>query len=232
MLVLHGFTGSPHSMRPLAEALANRGYAVEAPRLPGHGTSVDDLAVARWEDWRGAATAALAGLQATCRRVGIVGQSVGGGLAAWLAATTPEVVAIVLVNPMVHPVAPELQAGLGELLDSGVEMIDGVVNDIAKPGADEIGYDKLPLRAAASLMEGLAEVAGVLGSITCPTLVLSSRQDHVVTSDNSALVVDSVAGPVEQIWLERSFHVATLDFDAPRIEDEACRFFAVAFEDS
>jgi carboxylesterase len=79
-------------------------------------------------------------------------------------------------------------------------------------------------------MDGLEEVAGSLGSITCPTLVLTSRQDHVVPTDNSELVAAKVAGPVEQIWLERSFHVATLDFDADLIEAEAGRFLDAAFD--
>ena len=50
VLVLHGFTGSPHSMRPIAEQLANRGYTVELPLLPGHGTAITDLIPMRWED--------------------------------------------------------------------------------------------------------------------------------------------------------------------------------------
>ena len=58
MLVLHGFTGSPQSMRPLAEAMAKAGFTVELPLLPGHGTSLDDMVPTRWADWSGAAEAA------------------------------------------------------------------------------------------------------------------------------------------------------------------------------
>ena len=63
-LVLHGFTGSPVSMRPLAEALADAGFAVEMPRLPGHGTDAADLALTTWDDWLAEAERALATLQA------------------------------------------------------------------------------------------------------------------------------------------------------------------------
>ncbi len=230
VVVLHGFTGCPHSLRPIAEALANRGYAVELPLLPGHGTAVEDLIPMRWEDWAREAAAAHDALAARCRRVAAVGLSMGGGLAAWLAEQRPELAALVLVNPLVQPIAKELRDGVTDLLAAGAVTIEGVANDIAKPGGDEYGYSTLPIEAAASLMDGLEDVAGALGTITCPTLVLTSRQDHVVSTDNSELVVATVPGRVEHHWLERSYHVATLDFDAELVESETCRFLDAAFE--
>jgi carboxylesterase len=230
VVVLHGFTGCPFSMRPIADALANLGYAVELPLLPGHGTAVEDLVAMRWEDWSGAAAAAYDDLAARCRRVAVVGLSMGGGLAAWLAEQRPELAALVLINPLVQPIAKELRDGVKDLVAAGVVTIDGVANDIARPGVDEHGYAAVPIEAAASLMDALEDVAGSLGAITCPTLVLTSRQDHVVTTDNSELVVAKVSGPVEHLWLERSYHVATLDFDAELIESETCRFLDAAFE--
>src|SRR5580704_7049564 len=86
VLVLHGFTGNPTSMRALAEALAEAGYAVELPRLPGHGTAVEDMLPTRWVDWSGAAEAAFADLAGRCAKVAVAGLSMGGTLAAWLAA--------------------------------------------------------------------------------------------------------------------------------------------------
>jgi carboxylesterase len=230
VLVLHGFTGSPYSMRPIAESLADRGYSVELPLLPGHGTALEDLVPTRWSDWTDAAAASYDALAARTASVAVLGLSMGGGLACWLAARRPETVALVAVNPLVQPMAQELREGGVAMLESGVETIDAVANDIAKDGVDEYGYPGVALAAALSLMDGLEEVAGSLGSITCPTLVLTSRQDHVVPTDNSELVAAKVAGPVEQIWLERSFHVATLDFDADLIEAEAGRFLDAAFD--
>jgi len=230
VLVLHGFTGSPHSMRPLAESLADRGYSVELPLLPGHGTTVADLVPLRWGDWSSAAAASFDTLAARCSAVALVGLSMGGGLACWLAEGHPEVDALVTVNPLVKPIATELREGATGLLDAGIETIDGVANDIALEGADEYGYDQLPVAAAMSLMDALEGVAASLPSITCPTLVLTSRQDHTVTTDNSELLAASVSGPVEHVWLEKSFHVATLDYDATLIEVESGRFLDAAFD--
>src|SRR5664279_5176723 len=55
VLVLHGFTGNPQSMRPLAEAVAAAGYTVDLPLLAGHGPAVEDMLPTRWEDWTGGA---------------------------------------------------------------------------------------------------------------------------------------------------------------------------------
>jgi len=230
VLVLHGFTGSPHSMRPLAESLADRGYAVELPLLPGHGTAVEDMIPTRWADWTAAAASAFDVLAARCSGVAVVGQSMGGGIASWLAERHPEVVALVGINPLVKPIDRELREGGAALVEAGEQTIDGVANDIALEGADEYGYDRVPIAAAMSLMDGLDDVAASLASITCPTLVLTSRQDHTVTTDNSELLVASAAGPVEHVWLEKSYHVATLDFDAGLVEAETGRFLDAAFD--
>ncbi len=230
VLVLHGFTGSPFSVRPLAEAFANRGYTVEMPLLPGHGTDVADLKAVGWDDFCRAAEASFEELSMRCARVAIAGLSMGGGLAVWLAENRPDVTALVLVNPLVLPIADELREGAKELLAQGVDVIDGVVNDVHRQPVDEYGYKSLPIAAAVSLMDGLDVVSAKLSAVTCPVLLCTSREDHVVGPENAVRLAAEVSGPVEQVWLERSYHVATLDFDAELIEAEACRFFEAAFE--
>ena len=78
VLVLHGFTGNPSSVRSIAERAAAAGYTVELPRLPGHGTSVEDMMTTTWDDWSGAALDAYDELAERCERVAIVGLSMGG----------------------------------------------------------------------------------------------------------------------------------------------------------
>ena len=84
-LVVHGFTGNPSSMRPLAQALAGVGFAVELPLLPGHGTSVDDMMPTRFVDWSAALEACYLDLAGRTDSVVVAGLSMGATLAAWLA---------------------------------------------------------------------------------------------------------------------------------------------------
>ena len=224
VLVLHGFTGNPQSMRPLADALADEGYAVDLPLLPGHGTAIEDMIPTRFEDYAAAAEAAYLDMVARCDDVAVVALSMGGTLACLLAERHPEVRGLVLVNPFVDPPAQTFRDVLRGLLDAGTEVAPGVGSDIAKEGSVESAYAGSPVAAALSLFEGIDAVAEGLDRITCPVLLLSSRQDHVVPSSSGDLLVAKVSGPIERVWLERSYHVATLDYDAELVVSRAVDF--------
>ncbi len=224
MLVLHGFTGNPQSLRPLAEAVAEAGFTVDLPLLPGHGTAVEDMVPTRWEDWPSAAEAAYQGLAARCEKVAVAGLSMGGTLTCWLAEHHPEIAGIAVVNPLVEPPVPEFLDGIRALLEAGTEVIDGIGSDIAKEGVVESAYPGTPLAPALSLFEGVVVVKQRLGDIRCPVLLLSSREDHVVDPVSGDMLEASVGGPVERIHLESSYHVATLDWDAPLIEKQVVGF--------
>ncbi len=224
VLVLHGFTGNPQSMRPLARAVAAAGFSVDLPLLPGHGTSVEDMVPTRWEDWSEAAEAAYSDLATRCARVAVTGLSMGGTLACWLAEQHPEIAGIAVVNPLVEPPVADFLDGISALLDAGTEVIDGIGSDIAKEGSVESAYAGTPLAPVLSLFEAVAAVRDRLAEIRCPTLILSSREDHVVATESGDVLAASVGGPVERVHLERSFHVATLDWDAPLIEARVVSF--------
>jgi len=220
--VLHGFTGSPASVRGVAEALAHAGLAVELPVLPGHGTTVEDLARTRWSHWAAAAEAAYLSLAERCEEVAVVGLSMGGSLACWLAEHHP-VAGLVLVNPLVEPDEGLRAAGL-ELLAGGTAVASGIGSDIAKPGVRDESYDATPIEAGLSLLEAVGQVGADLAKIHCPVLLFSSRQDHVVAPSNGDRVASSVGGELERVWLERSYHVATLDFDRELVEERTVAF--------
>ncbi len=226
VLVLHGFTGNPQSMRPLAEALAATGFSVEMPLLPGHGTQIDDMVPTRWEDWSGAADEAYEALAARCDSVVVAGLSMGGSLSCWLALRHPEIAGLALINPIAKVPVEEFRDVVQALLDDGTEIAPGIGSDIAKEGSVETAYEGAPLRSALSLFDGVDAVGSRLSDITCPVLLMNSREDHVVPTESGDFLEASLGGPVERIWLERSFHVATLDWDAPVIEERVVAFAA------
>lgn len=224
VLVLHGFTGNPQSMRPLAEALAARGHTVDLPLLPGHGTAIEDMIPTRWTDWFAAAESAYLEIAARCDGVVVAALSMGGALACRLAVDHPEIRGLALVNPMVEPPAESFRDVLRGILESGTEVAPGVGSDIAQEGVRELAYPGTPIAAVLSLFEGLDELAPRLPEIECPVLLVSSRQDHVVPSASGDFLSERVAGPIERVWLERSYHVATLDYDAPEVEARTVAF--------
>ena len=224
-LVLHGFTGNPHSVKGLAKAFADQGWAVECPRLPGHGTVVGDMLDTTWADWSTAAEQAYQDLSARADKVVVAGLSLGGTLTIWLATQHPEIAGIVCVNPAVEPTAP-----MRELVDAaiaeGEEVMAGIGSDIADPDSVETAYPGTPLRPLATLMDAIDALQPQLKDIAQPVLLLTSPNDHVVPPSNSDHLAANVAGPVERVTLERSYHVATLDYDKDLIVERALDFAA------
>jgi len=223
-LVLHGFTGNCNSMRGIAHALAAAGFAVELPLLPGHGTTVEDMNTTSWRDWSAAAEEALEKLQARVPgKVVVVGLSMGGSLTGYLGTRHPELAGLAFINAAVT--LPEgMREGVQAMLDTGVEYMDGIGSDIADPDSTESAYAQTPLKPLLSLLDAETETLPSLGNITCPSLIITSTNDHVVPPDNSDVLASKVSGPVERITLERSFHVATLDYDKDDIEKAVVAF--------
>ena len=224
VLLLHGFTGSPASMTPWGKALAAQGWNVRVPRLPGHGTRWQDMNITTWEDWYAEADRSLAELRARCATVFVMGLSMGGSLTLRLAEQHGDAIrGIVLVNPAVHSERPDRFAL--PVIRHFVPSFPGVSNDIAKPGMDEVAYDRMPLKAAHSLTQLWSTVKTDIGNVTQPLLLFRSAQDHVVEPSNAAWILEHVSsGDAKEIVLPLSYHVATLDFDAQTIIDESIAF--------
>ncbi|GHF31961.1 esterase [Streptomyces mashuensis] len=224
VLVCHGFTGSPQSVRPWADYLAERGLTVSLPLLPGHGTRWQDMAVTGWQDWYAEVDRELWALRERCSEVFVCGLSMGGALTLRLAARHGTAVSgIVLVNPAnkVHGVAARALPVLRHLMPS----TKGIASDIALPGAVEVGYDRVPLHSAHSFRRFLRMLDAELPQVTQPLLLMHSPQDHVVPPADSARILSRVSSlDVTERLLERSYHVATLDHDAETVFEETYAF--------
>jgi len=218
VLLSHGFTGSPQSLRPWAEHLAAAGLTVRLPRLPGHGTRWQDLNDTRWPDWYGELERAFDDLRGRCRQVFGMGLSMGGTLVIRLAEQRPaEVAGLVLVNPSLGTERKDVKFAL-PLLHRVVPSLAGIGSDIRKPGVTELAYERTPLRAMHSLSRLWPPVVADLGLVTAPVLLYRSRVDHVVEPMSGRLLRDGASTTeVTEVILEDSYHVATLDHDAPDI---------------
>jgi carboxylesterase len=217
VLLSHGFTGSPKSMRPWAEHLAAEGYTVRLPRLPGHGTTWQELARTRFEDWYAAVQASFAELSERCSKVVVGGLSMGGTLVTKLAEEHGAAVSgLMLVNPAFRNDDRRLVAL--PVVKHFVPSLPAIGNDIRKEGVDEGAYTRTPLKALHSLVQGWNIVVHDLPQVTQPLLLMRSAVDHVVPASSGALLLARVSSKdVTEVILEDSYHVATLDHDAGQI---------------
>ena len=226
VLLSHGFTGQPASMKPWGEALAERGYAVEVPRLPGHGTTWQELNTLTFADWYAEIAATFDKLVAENDVVVIGGMSMGGTLVLRLAADrAADVAGVMLVNPAIA--TKRLDVKLLPVLKHVVKSFPAIANDIKKDGAEEHAYPRTPLKAIHSLMQAWPVLAGDLGQITAPIIYFRSTEDHVVDDASEPIITAGVSSTdVSLVRLEDSYHVATLDNDAEKIFDDSAAFIA------
>lgn len=224
VLLSHGFTGSPASMVPWGHYLAEQGYAVSVPLLPGHGTTWQDMCSTTFDDYTAALDRALDALQSRSDVVVVGGLSMGGCLALELAARRPhDVAGLVLVNPAVASTNKQLLAV--PLLKHVVKAVPAIGNDIKKPGVSEHAYPKTPLKPLHSMVRAWKKVREDLPKVTAPVLLFRSAEDHVVDPSSAGIILNSISSrdATERV-LTNSYHVATLDNDAPQIFEESAAF--------
>jgi carboxylesterase len=224
VLLCHGFTGSPQTLRRWADYLAEQGLSVSLPRLPGHGTTWQDLARTGWQDWYGEVDAAFRALAGRCEQTFVFGLSMGGCLALRLAEVHGAAVrGLVIANPSLAPDSKLFL--LAPVLKHLIRSLPGIASDIKKPGEHELGYDRVPVRAAATLPGLWKTTVRDLGKVTQPVLVYRSAADHVVgPASMRTLLAGLPGGQVTVRECPDSYHVVTLDNDAQAVFEGSLKF--------
>jgi carboxylesterase len=222
LLLLHGFTGNPAALRRIGEWLAARGHAVACPLYPGHGRDWRDLGRHRWEEWVGEAERALRDLADGVEAVVVLALSFGATVALHLAARSSDLIrGLALVNPYVRDRRILVAPYLWPVKSS----VDGIGNDIRKPGQDELPGERVPVRGLAEVAKLMGVVRRQLPSIRQPLLLFESTEDHVVPKGTARWLLERIGSErKELVPLPNSFHVATLDHDAELIFERTHEF--------
>lgn len=232
VLVIHGFTGAPPEIEPIATRLAADGFRVRAPLLPGHGTNIDDLNTTTEGDWERAARRELDDLyERTGAPVSLVGFSMGGLLALLLAADAPERVrsVAVLATPFHFP-SVWTRVALGVLRITGLARLigtlpkgsSGLPSDVQ---AKRFVYESWPLPALNAFRRLMRRTRRSLHRVQAPVLALYGGLDTVAPAGNIELLFDSIASRVKDSEIfESSAHVLALDRDAEHVVERVARF--------
>lgn len=224
VLVSHGFTGTTQSVRPLGEALAAEGFTVAGPRLAGHGTTMEDHAKTTARDWISSIEEDLAWLEGRCEHVFFAGLSMGGMFSLYFAGFRPDLIrSIVPINACVFLGNPDLARIVFD--PQAPPTVPGVGSDIKAKGVQELVYPEVPVPPLESFYAIMRVTDDLLPAVTCPALVLQSTEDHVVPPPNGPHILERLGGEDKQlVWLENSYHVATLANDKDLIAELTVRF--------
>lgn len=231
VLALHGFGATTQEVELIVDIARDLGLAALAPLLPGHGTSVHDLARTRFADWRGAAERALLELRRVHRQVMVVGASMGSLIALDLAADFTDVVGVgVLGSPIrLRWPYPSLALAAMSFLRIPDFTIPKSGPDILDPEArrTQVTYSEQPAHAGNDLRLAGRRVEGRLGKISCPAFVAHGKADRVCPVDNARIVhagLGTPSGEKELLILERSHHIITRDLERGILRRELSRF--------
>lgn len=224
ILMIHGFNGSPASIRPWAHGLADLGFSVTAPCLPGHGSSWQEMNKTRWQDWYHHVDKEFTKLRQQHKRVFVAGFSMGGALSLRLASIRgSEIEGLILINPSVRD--SRLRVKFIPLLKYFIGSIGGRGTDVAAPNPSRHSYLRTPLKAFASLQQLWDLVQRDLSLIEMPLMVGYSIDDHVVDPSNSEFVIENVSSvEIKEVIFEKSFHNVALDYDLDILVEESQSF--------
>jgi carboxylesterase len=228
VVLVHGFTGTPYEVRYLGEQLARAGYTVRAPLLPGHGTSLADLDATKWNDWAECVERAIDQLRVRCRRVAVVGQSLGGLLALHLASHRRDVAC---VASLAAPLWLEgLSARVAAWTTRGA--LRGV-RAVPKLGGSDVRdkrvkrenpcYPSIPTKALAQLLDFMQVVDDALPRVTQPVLVLHAVQDHTAPVACAKTIAERTRA-VRMRLLPQSYHLIAVDVERDIVAAEVTQF--------
>jgi carboxylesterase len=223
ILVIHGFTSTTSSMKYIADKLAEAGFHIELPCLPGHGTRWQDMNHITYKDWLTHLESNLAKLKSRVEKIFILGLSLGGGLALRLAQLHPEITGIILINHACKFTHPKFW--FVPFIRLFIKSSPAIASDIKDPAIKEIGYHRTPTEGAYQMLQLLNEVRKELPRIYQPVLMFKSKEDHVIPARSTTYTYERISSQEKEIiWLDNSYHVATLDYDKDLIIKKSLEF--------
>jgi carboxylesterase len=212
VLLIHGFTGSPAEMRLLGEFLHSKGYTVFAPRLCGHGTTVEEMSKTKWFHWYSGAEDGYHILKSICKSVSVVGLSMGGLLGFKLSAEYPVERMVSLSTPIFITDKRLNMLPMYRVFREFVPKKRKTYVDVAPKYS--VGYSQTPLSCLSSLIELIQQVDKLLPAIEVPLLIVQARFEHTVQPRSANHIYDRVGSSEKKlVWLEKSGHVVTLDVE-------------------
>ncbi len=222
VILLHGFTGSPLSLREFANILAEKDYTVYCPLLPGHGTTPEDLNKVKWVDWVNAVEEAIKKMrELEISNLFIGGISLGGTLTLRIGEIRQDIDGLI---PIATPVI------MKKLILKFVPVLKWIIKYVKKERrrsqeARNGSYDVWPVRAIHEVLKLMKKTKKELHRITSPILIIHSKKDDLVPFENIDIIYNNVSSKVKKkVILERSSHAVLYEDEREIVYKEVLSF--------
>lgn len=232
VLCIHGLSGTPYEVKPIAVELHRRGYRVLCPLLIGHGRSNQALANSRWMDWYVSAKRAFEELSKDWNEVMIVGFSMGGLIALKLAHEKGEHVKGVAALAPAYELdyLTDLKLRLVKRLGIGKFLPDVKKRtgpDVSDPDVAALmpSNDAVPVATAVSLMEGQKTVSEIVSRIATPVWIFQGKKDHTVPAHSARRLFSQLKNTNRRLlFYPKSWHILALDVEHHEVIEDVCDY--------
>lgn len=252
VLLVHGITGSPTEMKPLAKKLAAGGFTVACPQLAGHCSTLKELKKTRWTDWYASLEASLDLLSEECDTVFVSGLSMGALLALKLAANHPDriqgvatlsatffydgwnvprfkqrfLLPLVIHSPLRHFISYHEPAPYGIKDERLRHLVAAVYEGNSANMPEKYGYSEFPAVTIRETFGLIRSTKRDLVRIVTPLLIVHSTEDDMASLENAKFLAARVSSrQVETFYLDDTYHVLTLDKRKDDVAAQVAEFF-------
>ncbi len=252
MLLIHGLTGTPAEMRPIAKRLAKQGFSVMCPALAGHCRAADDLRKSKWQDWYASMADAFEALQAEHKQVFVAGLSIGALIALKLAAEKGERVAglglmsstffydgwnmprlkrklllpVVLHSPLRYFLHWDETPPYGIKCERTRAMVHAVLENRDAQATEKVGIFRTSAVTIHESNRFIKVAKAALPRVKSPALIVHSTEDDTASLKNAHFVAKRISSSkVETFFVDDTYHVVTLDKRRDDIAHRIAEFF-------
>jgi carboxylesterase len=253
VLLVHGLTGTPAEMRPVAKRLTRQGFSVMCPQLAGHCGSIGALKRSRWQDWYGTVERAFEALSLNHARIYVTGLSMGALIALKLAEQKGARVAglgllsttffydgwniphqkrrwllpIVLYSPLRYFISWKETSPYGIKCERTRAMVHSVLTNRDAHAAEKFGIFRTPAVTIHESVRLIRATRKALPGVQAPTLIVHATEDDMASVKNAHYVAGRISSErVETFFVEDSYHVLTLDKRKYDIAHRLADFFS------
>ncbi|BAL84553.1 putative esterase/lipase family protein (plasmid) [Selenomonas ruminantium subsp. lactilytica TAM6421] len=202
VLLVQGFAGNTAELWPMGKFLEAKGYTVLAPRLPGHGTKVEDLLRTNADDWLDAVRDGYSVLRGLAKDIVVIGGSMGGSLGLILSAEKQVKGVVTLAAPIFIAQEQGISAlPPKEMLTSSDFTPENKRNLVNVPKAANLIYDKIPLLSVYDLLEVIERSKKCLPKITAPSLIVHGKDDTMAAVESAQYIGEHIGSSRKKVVL-------------------------------
>jgi esterase/lipase len=209
VVLIHSYLARPEQVRQVANHLSRKGIWVYVPRLAGHGTTPEDLAERKYEEWLDSVEAGYAVISNICQNVVVGGVAAGGSLALDLAVRVKKISGVFAICPpyslddfstMFMPTVDVWNRILGKFHRNALE--DRFLE--LSPDTLSMSYSRSPVFGVMEVDRLLGDLRHKLDKVTTPALIIQTSDNPVVAPEGSRHVFDKLGSKSKRFCLVES----------------------------